>query len=189
MGTTTFNLITGDMFDISSYQNVLGESIQLIPDAICITTNGFVKKDGTAVMGRGCAYTFAQLYPDAQEVLGYRILLYGNIVQEICRRPGKAAVYIFPVKPESVIYDGTNAVSHMKKRFKIGDTVPGWAATADIDLIIKSANRMVEWANDENYKAIVLPRPGCGAGELSWPEVSAVLSEILDDRFYCITFK
>ena len=30
-------------------------------DAFCITTNGFIKKDGTCVMGRGCAKQAADL--------------------------------------------------------------------------------------------------------------------------------
>ena len=39
------------------------------------------------------------------------------------------------------------------------------------------------------YERIVIPRPGCGAGERSWASIQEVLKPILDDRFFVITFK
>jgi hypothetical protein len=36
---------------------------------------------------------------------------------------------------------------------------------------------------------VVLPRPGCGAGELDWTRfVRPALTALLDDRFVAITF-
>jgi len=94
----------------------------------------------------------------------------------------------FPVKPVSVIFDGNNCVKHMVNKFNIGDIIPGWAAVADIKLIKISAAQLVELADYLKYNKVVLPRPGCGAGELSWPTVKHELDQILDDRFYSITF-
>ena len=47
-------------------------------DAVVITTNGSVKKDGKAVMGRGCAKQAAHIYPELAALLGVRIKARGN---------------------------------------------------------------------------------------------------------------
>lgn len=58
---------------------------------ICITTNGFVKKDGKAVMGRGCAKEALNRYPNIDKILGYYIKCYGNKVHI-------SSMIFFPVK-------------------------------------------------------------------------------------------
>lgn len=45
-----------------------------------ITTNGFVKKNGECVMGRGCAKEATLRYPRIAKELGNFITLYGNKV-------------------------------------------------------------------------------------------------------------
>ena len=52
---------------------------EITPDIICITTNGFVKKDGCAVMGRGCAQEAKNRYPNINKLLGIHINTKGNI--------------------------------------------------------------------------------------------------------------
>ena len=47
---------------------------------ICVTTNGIVKKNGDAVMGRGIALQAAQRYPELAPELGRRLTLWGNKV-------------------------------------------------------------------------------------------------------------
>ena len=61
--------------------------------AIAITTNGFVKKNGECVMGRGCAYEATLQYPGISKVLGNLINTNGNNVHRI-----REGVYSFPVK-------------------------------------------------------------------------------------------
>jgi hypothetical protein len=62
------------------------------PFVVCITTNGFVKKNGEAVMGRGCAYEATKRIPYIAKDLGELIKLYGN-------RPwGVHDILTFPVK-------------------------------------------------------------------------------------------
>lgn len=46
---------------------------------VCITTNGFVKKNGLAVMGRGCALEAARRIPALPSLLGKHIELHGNV--------------------------------------------------------------------------------------------------------------
>jgi hypothetical protein len=68
-------------------------------------------------------------------------------------------------------------------------SLPGWMAKSDLLLIEKSACQLSELTDQRGWQSVVLPRPGCGNGELSWTEVRSILSSILDDRFYVISFK
>jgi len=72
---------------------------------------------------------------------------------------------------------------------EIGVVRPGFLAKADLDIIVKSAKELVKLTDDEGYKSVVLPRPGCGAGELKWEDVKPHLEEIFDDRFFIITYE
>jgi hypothetical protein len=93
------------------------------------------------------------------------------------------------VKAVSEPFDGENAVAHMAAKFTEGMPVPGWACKARLDIIRKSAHELVAMADKFGWKRVVLPRPGCGAGELSWDDVRPLLEAILDDRFKAITFR
>lgn len=167
--------ITGDLFHVDA-------------DCICITTNGFVKSNGEAVMGRGCAKQAANYIPSLPKILGKLIQTEGNIPNILITKHG-VTLCSFPVKPKTAIFTGNNAVKHMKNRFNEGDVIPGWACIADVNLIVESAKQIVNLANENNWKNIVIPRPGCGAGELSWKNIKLVLEPLLDDRFSIITFK
>lgn len=155
-------------------------------DAIAITTNGFVKKNGEAVMGKGCAKQAANMMPSLPKILGKKIREAGNVTQILVDRKNRIPLISFPVKPIMEISNGNNYVSHMN--FPKGKSIPGWACLADADIIVKSANELVKLADERGWNKIVIPRPGCGAGELSWDEIKPLLDKILDDRFYSITF-
>ncbi len=129
-------------------------------DAICITTNGAVKKNGECVMGRGCALTAKTLWPPIAKRLGDLILQNGNITQKL-GEVGSCRIIAFPVKHH-------------------------WAQKADLELIRKSAEQLVEIS--QYCERVLIPRPGCGNGQLNWEEVKPILEEILDDRFYVISF-
>lgn len=148
-----------------------------------ITTNGFVRRDGRCVMGRGTARQAATRYPELPAQLGSYIRKYGNRVFDLGKKPDGKHLLSFPVKPVSVVFNGKNAVKHMRNRFRVGDTVPGWAAVADLRIIERSARQLVRLADHMRLDDIVLPRPGCGAGELDWSLVKPVLERYLDDRF------
>ena len=155
-----------------------------------ITTNGFVKQSGHAVMGRGCAKQAATKYPLLPRLLGYAIQEYGNSVHTFDMPDGKTLAS-FPVKPEKTVClrDKSNVVGHMKDKFEEGQEVPGWASVAVISMIIQSARELVVIADKNDWTYIVLPRPGCGAGDLDWNStVKPALTGILDNRFSVITF-
>lgn len=145
-------------------------------DFVCITTNGTVRKDGKAVMGRGCALEAAQLLPVVPEVLGLKLAKYGNHVHYLRHLPKGNELLSFPVK------------HHWKQR-------------ADLDLILRSAEELVHyvdfWSPTDSYvqgkgsgykPKVVLPRPGCGNGQLDWDVVRPVIEPVLDDRFTVITW-
>lgn len=96
--------------------------------------------------------------------IGLHILHHGNVVGLFqCYAPD-TLLFTFPVKHE-------------------------WHQKADLDLIRRSAEQLVvEVSKLTKRGPVVLPRPGCGNGHLSWDTVRPVLEPILDDRFHVITF-
>ena len=146
---------------------VKGNLWSYLPDATVrvITTNGSLKKNGENVMGAGCAYEAARQFPSLPEQLGKRFKKKGNIVQMFSPDTfGTDYILItFPTKNE-------------------------WHENADPDLIFKSACLLADLADFMSWKSIVMPRPGCGKGNLSWKrDVKPILHRLLDDRFYVIS--
>jgi hypothetical protein len=130
-------------------------------DAIVITTNGFVKRNGEAVMGRGCALEAAKKWPNLPKLLGEAILMNGNHVYGF--RLGTVYLLLtFPVKH-------------------------AWYEKADIVLIVRSAYELVEYVDAWAFQKIVMPRPGCGNGGLNWNVVRDAIEPIFDDRFTVVT--
>jgi hypothetical protein len=128
------------------------------PDTVvCITTNGFVKANGLAVMGRGCAFEATLKYPAIQKRLGDCIKARGN---NLCWLNTKLVA--FPVKH-------------------------AWWQDADLELIKKSAEQLAREARNLPHFLFVLPRPGCGNGRLQWPAVRAILFDVLPDNVAIIT--
>ena len=125
---------------------------------LCITTNGYVKKKShEAVMGAGCALEATKLYPGINKILGELILKNGNIVQFIFDN-----ILAFPVKHN-------------------------WWESANIELIVKSANELKEIADNNKETIYLLPRPGCGNGYLKWEDVKKNIVNILPNNVAVIT--
>ena len=165
-----------------------GNMLLMECDALVITTNGFTKANGEAVMGRGIAKQVSSSIPGISMTLGKLIKRHGNVTQ-ILGTHSDIDLVSFPVKPKSVIYDGNNIVEHAKKQFGIGDTVPGFYAKADPELIVKSAKELIVLADTHPYwETILVPRFGCGAGELSWEDIKPLVEPLLDDRFVACTY-
>jgi hypothetical protein len=137
-----------------------------IAHARVITTNGSLKRNGEAVMGKGIALEAAMRFPALPEKLGKRIFEKGNKVHVFRKGSLKDLDYdliAFPTKNE-------------------------WHENADPFLIVQSAHRLADIADANDYAKIVMPRPGVGAGNLRWDDVRHSIYKILDDRFFVITF-
>lgn len=131
-------------------------------DALCITTNGEVRRDGACVMGAGIAKEAKERHPAFPYYIGERISDYGN--QPYLYRPGAGQFFLvsFPVKHH-------------------------WRDKADWHLIERSAKQLAFLANALDWEQVVLPRPGCGNGRLDWTYVRKIIEPHLDDRFTVIS--
>jgi hypothetical protein len=119
---------------------------------IGITTNGYVKKNGEAVMGRGVALQAKQRYPGLPEELGREITLRGN------------RVFFW----------------HSKHLFNFPVKVT-WDQPAKLDLIAESAATLATCARANGQIRFLLPRPGCGNGGLKWVAVKPLLIGLPDN--------
>lgn len=130
-------------------------------DAICVTTNSIVKNTGRAVMGAGCALDAKIKFPDIDLKLGKLIKENGNIVQIILNDP--KPILSFPTK--TIFWEPSK-----------------------ISLIEKSLRELIYLTNHNSWTKVVLPRPGCNNGGLSWlSQIKPILEQILDERFYIIS--
>jgi len=120
---------------------------------VVITTNGTVKKDGKANLGRGNAKEVGKAKEWLGEKLGYLVKNFGNHVHYI-----DELLISFPVE----------------------DT---WTSQADISLVKRSAEELKRLADENNWEKVYMPLPGCGFGGLRPSDVISVLAPILDDRF------
>lgn len=153
----------GNLWDLAAEDGV---------DAVCVTTNGFLKKgSGECVMGAGVAGEAKRRWPDLPARVGELIALHGN-------RP-------FRLRVEGL---GPDLVTFPTKPALAPDGSPGFRAPAELSLIEQSARSLVEMADKFGWRRVLVPRPGSGLGGLDWAEVRAVLDPILDDRFVAVTF-
>ncbi|MDD4081758.1 MAG: hypothetical protein PHD05_00080 [Sphaerochaetaceae bacterium] len=139
-------------------------------EIVCVTTNGFIKKNGDAVMGRGNAKAMADIIPRLPTFLALHIKKYGNVVGPIYQR-----VLAFPVKP----IQGTreDALSHMKNNYGPNDVVPGFFCKAQINIIEKSMeqlNNIIVRYSDKCPK-VYLPIPGVNNGQINFEDIKSIL--------------
>lgn len=140
-----------------------------LADAKCITTNGFVKKNGEAVMGAGVAKQAKSRYPSLPKHFGSLLKEKGNHVMIIGTEVARES---------DVLHRAFDYVAFPVKH--------NWWEKADIDLIERSANELVSLTNFMGWREVLLPRPGCNNGKLNWIDVKKVIEPILDDRFMVV---
>jgi hypothetical protein len=127
---------------------------------IAITTNGHIRNNGTLTMGAGCALEAQKRFPELPRLWGEMVTRNGNNVS-----PWPSfRLFTFPVKHN-------------------------WWEYATLELIEQSAHQLMENIDLVGCGKVFVPRPGCGHGGLQWPEVSAVLAPIVDDRVIVVTWK
>jgi hypothetical protein len=129
-------------------------------DAICITTNGIVKKNGDAVMGAEVALQAKKLHPSLPQILGNK-LKSGNKVH-LLTQSSDYYIVSFPTKDH-------------------------WKDKSHINLIKNSILELVHISNDMNWNRVCVPRPGCFNGQLNWEKDVKKYMIHLDDRFYVIS--
>jgi len=120
---------------------------------VVITTNGTVKKDGKANLGRGNAKEVGRAHEWVAAKLGRLVSEKGNHVHYIHNK-----LISFPVEET-------------------------WTSQAEMKLVERSARELKELADREGWDRVYMPLPGCGFGGLRPSNVISVLAPILDDRF------
>lgn len=156
------NIYGFDVFDIFKIISFQGDF-----PALFITTNGEVKSDGSAVMGKGIAkQAVDELGQDIMRILGSYIKQYGNrvfnlgnyVIGQNCVR-----VFSFPTKYS-------------------------WRDDSDLTLITKSLEQSKEVLNKFECTVAFMPCPGIGNGNLSINTVRPVLDLMTDERYF-VCFK
>jgi len=132
---------------------------------IVITTNGTIKANGEAVMGRGIALQAKRRFSWISSELGRALKGVGNTVY----LAGTCRIICFPVKHN-------------------------WWEAGDLSLIEESCKQLVyqrgtvlpRLMDSGWWKPIYMVRPGCGNGQLDWEDVKSILERYLDDRFVIV---
>lgn len=131
-------------------------------DAVCITTNGCIKKDGRAVMGKGIAKEANTRYQLDAELAKH--------LKQLVNIP-----HVFLQKGEHNCF----LISFPTKEHWRDKSIPA--------LILQSARQLVRLCDEQEIKRCYLTPPGCGCGGLDWSfEVAPILKDILDDRFVIV---
>lgn len=124
---------------------------------VVVTTNGSIRKDGRAVMGRGIALEASERFPELQVRLARLIERFGNHVQLF----ESERLILFPVKDR-------------------------WHEKAKMDLILQSALELrLLLVENPKVQPVFMPMPGCGAGGLAWHDVASILAPLADFVTIC----
>lgn len=150
-------------------------------DAICITTNGQVLTDGRAAMGGGCAGVCARKYPETAIRLGKCLTNFATNQPFVIGALDKQGKYLEPT------------MKLIKaRRFKClvfsFPTIDRILDGAKLNLIEQSAMELKVLVDRFELRGVIVPRPGCGIGGLSYREVKPVLERFFDDRFTVVSF-
>ena len=124
-------------------------------DWVVVTTNGIVKKNGEAVMGRGVARQAKDRFPNLARRLAHVLKRRGNHI---------------------AIFEDIKIVTFPTKH--------NWKDSSSLELIDQSCVEIASLPYDATF---VMPKPGCGLGNLTWNQVRPILEKRLDDRFTVVT--
>lgn len=120
-------------------------------DVLLVTTNSYIKKDGSLAMGRGVALEAKQLFPDLPKLFAPLIHKY-------------SVEYLYKEDTGHVVHVGFfNVKNHFKDK-------------ATLSRIAISTLSLVEIAEEEQEHIFFLNYPGIGNGGLTREEVEPIIS-------------
>lgn len=132
-------------------------------EAVCVTTNGIIKTNGRAVMGKGIALEADKRFKLSAD-LGVYLKRYDNRafymgVRQDAKTRHQIAIVTFPTKHH-------------------------WRDPSDISLIKMSCEQVMAIADKFKLTTLYLPCPGCSNGGLDWEtQVQPAIAPLLDNRF------
>lgn len=153
-------------------------------DAICLTTNPVAKANGAIVMGRGNALYARRCWYGIDKLLGSKLKKYDGKPRVLCLTKADAEVPYLPLPRENgklLVPVPWHVVSFPVKYH--------WREKSDLELIKKSCKQLLRLADKKKWETILLPRPGCGNGQLHWKkQVLPLLKEYFgsDDRIVVV---
>lgn len=135
-------------------------------EAAAITTNGMLRKNGYAVLGKGQALEAKQLFPGLEKRLGEYLFRYGN----------------------RAFYMGVHQLGERLTSLVTFPTKHHYRDNSNLELITVSTYQVRSIADKFQLKKIYMPPVGCGLGRLNYEEqVRPILQKILtDDRFVVV---
>lgn len=135
-------------------------------DAFCITTNSYLKEDGSLVMGRGIAKVTKRIFEDMPHD-------FGNRISDKCGHLGFYGV--LPLDPENSRF----VAFQVKKHFK---------EDSSLDLVEKSTKMLGNIARDHDFKRFDLNFPAIGNGGREVEEVKPILEDNLPNNVHVWRF-
>lgn len=140
----------GNMFDhLSDY------------DYFFVTTNSYIKRDGSLVMGRGAALQLKEMFPKIPYI-------FGELVKQLCGHMGEYnLVYYYP--------SGLNVcIGAVQVKYH-------YLGTADLLLVQRSLEVLKDRALVWKTKKIALNYPGIGFGGLPFALVETIVDLLPDN--------
>jgi len=120
-----------------------------------VTTNSFIKKDGSLVMGRGFAKQIRDIYSGIDLILG-------NLIKKSCGHLGKYGV----------IFYGHLGIFQVKYNYM---------QSAEIDLVEYSTSMLVNIANRQPNKLFAMNCPAIGNGKLHLEIIHPIINRLPDN--------
>ena len=154
---------------------------------VCITTNSFVKKDGTLVMGRGFAQQMADFYPQLPWFAGQEILKWN---QEFSRWDGLTEI---KGKPDPYGFLRLNEFERndryglftgpRRPHIHLFQVKEYWGDDATLELVKRSVGMMqAHVRGTERYgRTFALNYPAIGNGKLRKSDVEPIIAELPDN--------
>lgn len=130
-----------------------------------VTTNGYVKKNGELVMGRGAALAAKNKYPDLP-------MLAGNLIRQ------------YPTKEYSFLYFKYGFVYEQFCDIGLFQVKYYWQDEADLDLIVFSVEQLRRFATLFSRK-MVMNFPAIGNGGRTKEEILPLLAPLPDTITIC----
>lgn len=141
-------------------------------NAVVCTTNEVVKRNGELVMGAGIAKVFRDTFPILPFYWGEQLTQRkkrgdgGHLMVTHC-----SSVSNYKIGPYLIAFP-------TKYHFK---------DSSSLELIEESMSELYLLADIMNFSSVLLPKPGCSNGGLSWEkQVYPVIKNALDGRFIII---
>ena len=144
------------------------EASESKPDAIVCTINTVLRGDGNLVMGAGIAKDFAEQFDWLPDRWGART-----------RKLDGQRTYPFVEQREPWNAEPNLVGIHTKY---------DWKDPSPLKLVDRSIKQLYIIVEAMDWKRVLMTRPGCGNGGLSWErQVKPLMNNILDERFVVIT--